>query len=197
MRRRSIQLQSRSSFHDDKMPRHHLSGLSCRFQPLSPWSGQVPYVLLTRSPLSLSEASFQSASFDLHVLGMPPAFILSQDQTLHLIVCLAHLLRFAFKRLFFSYPDVLRPSSWIDVSCLVFKDRACSPQALVYITTSFSFRQLLFFTFFIFFLIFLKNITKIALFQLILLLRAIFLPVILFFEAEMLQSKRCFFPFFV
>jgi hypothetical protein len=23
--------------------------------------------------------------FDLHVLGMPPAFILSQDQTLHLI----------------------------------------------------------------------------------------------------------------
>ena len=51
--------------------------------------------------------------------------------------------------------------------------------------------------FFIFFLIFLKNITKIALFQLILLLRAIFLPVILFFEAEMLQSKRCFFPFFV
>ena len=25
------------------------------------------------------------APFDLHVLGMPPAFVLSQDQTLHII----------------------------------------------------------------------------------------------------------------
>ena len=156
MRRRSIQLQSRSSFHDDKMPRHHLSGLSCRFQPLSPWSGQVPYVLLTRSPLSLSEASFQSASFDLHVLGMPPAFILSQDQTLHLIVCLAHLLRFAFKRLFFSYPDVLRPSFWIDISCLVFKDRSQLLAVCSVILPSASLLcQQLFYLFSIFFFIFL------------------------------------------
>jgi hypothetical protein len=33
-------------------------------------------VLRTRAPLS------PKASFDLHVLGMPPAFVLSQDQTL-------------------------------------------------------------------------------------------------------------------
>jgi hypothetical protein len=33
-------------------------------------------VLLTRTPLS------PKASFDLHVLGLPPAFVLSQDQTL-------------------------------------------------------------------------------------------------------------------
>ena len=47
-------------------------------------------MLLTRLPLggeSLSNfvqvRSLQKAtSFDLHVLGMPPAFILSQDQTL-------------------------------------------------------------------------------------------------------------------
>ena len=44
---------------------------------------QVAYVLLTRSPL-LHQASLVPA-FDLHVLGTPPAFILSQDQTLHLI----------------------------------------------------------------------------------------------------------------
>ena len=44
---------------------------------------QVAYVLLTRSPL-LRPASW-SPAFDLHVLGMPPALILSQDQTLHLI----------------------------------------------------------------------------------------------------------------
>ena len=33
--------------------------------------------------LPLAEASFQEFSFDLHVLGTPPAFVLSQDQTLY------------------------------------------------------------------------------------------------------------------
>jgi hypothetical protein len=37
-------------------------------------------VLLTRLPLSIAGA------FDLHVLGLPPAFVLSQDQTLKLKV---------------------------------------------------------------------------------------------------------------
>ena len=37
-------------------------------------------MLLTRSPLG------PKTSFDLHVLGTPPAFILSQDQTLQ--ICL-------------------------------------------------------------------------------------------------------------
>ena len=52
------------------------------------------YVLLTRSPLfwlSLSTAKPQDVSgqksFDLHVLSMSPAFILSQDQTLRFKVC--------------------------------------------------------------------------------------------------------------
>ena len=35
-------------------------------------------MLLTRAPLSIARA------FDLHVLGLPPAFVLSQDQTLKL-----------------------------------------------------------------------------------------------------------------
>lgn len=35
-------------------------------------------MLLTRAPLPIARA------FDLHVLGLPPAFILSQDQTLKL-----------------------------------------------------------------------------------------------------------------
>ena len=43
---------------------------------------QVLYVLLTRSPLSFSGASTRKTSLDLHVLGTPPAFVLSQDQTL-------------------------------------------------------------------------------------------------------------------
>ena len=36
----------------------------------------------TQSQKSSSEESNLSASFDLHVLSTPPAFILSQDQTL-------------------------------------------------------------------------------------------------------------------
>ena len=57
-----------------------LCGISSRFQLLSPTERQVAHALLTRPPLSKKPKSF--TPFDLHVLGMPPAFILSQDQTL-------------------------------------------------------------------------------------------------------------------
>ena len=39
------------------------------------------YVLLTRAPLIYIPKNIYP--FDLHVLGLPLAFILSQDQTLH------------------------------------------------------------------------------------------------------------------
>jgi hypothetical protein len=51
MHRRSIHVQGRSPFNEEKMPPLHLSGFSSRFQPLSRAHGQVTYVLLTRSPL--------------------------------------------------------------------------------------------------------------------------------------------------
>ncbi len=54
-------------------------GISRRFQRLFPTLRQITYVLLTRAPLYSHRSAF---SFDLHVLGMPPAFVLSQDQTL-------------------------------------------------------------------------------------------------------------------
>jgi hypothetical protein len=57
------------------------SGISSRFQLLSQSPGQIPHVLRTRSPLNLPEQA-PWTSFDLHVLSVPPAFILSQDQTL-------------------------------------------------------------------------------------------------------------------
>ena len=62
-----------------------LCGISSRFQLLSPSEGQVAHALLTRPPLTyydLWRISVRSSPFDLHVLGTPPAFILSQDQTL-------------------------------------------------------------------------------------------------------------------
>ena len=46
---------------------------------------QVTYVLRTRSPVVSKKASFFLLPLDLHVLGLPLAFILSQDQTLHCI----------------------------------------------------------------------------------------------------------------
>ncbi len=55
-------------------------GISSSFDELSPTSGQVTYVLLSRSPLTSALAGF--GSFDLHVLCTPPAFVLSQNQTL-------------------------------------------------------------------------------------------------------------------
>ena len=58
-----------------------LCGISSRFQLLSPTERQVAHALLTRSPLSQSLAG--PTPFDLHVLGTPPAFVLSQDQTLY------------------------------------------------------------------------------------------------------------------
>ena len=82
----SLQDPTKRCFNMRKMPPSYLSGFSYRFQQLSRAHGQVIYVLLTRSPLSLfGKQAFLKTSFDLHVLGMPPAFILSQDQTLHLI----------------------------------------------------------------------------------------------------------------
>ena len=65
------------------MRENRVSGISIRYRMLSRSVGQVAYVLLTRPPLTVIEASFKSGPLDLHVLGTPPAFVLSQDQTLH------------------------------------------------------------------------------------------------------------------
>ncbi len=53
-------------------------GISNPFGLLSPTLGQVAYVLRDRSPLT----SIATDPFDLHFLGTPQAFVLSQDQTL-------------------------------------------------------------------------------------------------------------------
>ena len=45
--------------------------------------GKVAYVFLTRLPVSQPGIATQLIPLDLHVLSLPLAFILSQDQTLH------------------------------------------------------------------------------------------------------------------
>ena len=60
-----------------------LCGISTGFPVLFPTPRQVTHVLLTRPPLTLPPKGHRP--FDLHVLSTPPAFILSQDQTLWII----------------------------------------------------------------------------------------------------------------
>ena len=57
-------------------------GINPPFDGLSPTLGQVAHVLRTLAPLSHSRIATQMTSFDLHVLSTPPAFVLSQNQTL-------------------------------------------------------------------------------------------------------------------
>jgi hypothetical protein len=57
------------------------SGISHPFKQLSQSRGQITHVLLTRSPLEYPPKG--AFPLDLHVLSTPPAFVLSQDQTLH------------------------------------------------------------------------------------------------------------------
>ena len=59
------------------------SGISTPFGELFRTLGQITHVLRTRAPLYSPLRAF---SLDLHVLGTPPAFVLSQDQTLQLRV---------------------------------------------------------------------------------------------------------------
>ena len=60
-----------------------ISGINPSFPGLSRSVGQVAHVLLTRSPLRHTDGlPLRCASLDLHALGAPPAFVLSQDQTL-------------------------------------------------------------------------------------------------------------------
>src|SRR5207249_9949804 len=56
------------------------SGISPSFLGLSQSSRQVTHVLLTRS--RLCPRASPGSSLHLHVLSTPPAFVLSQDQTL-------------------------------------------------------------------------------------------------------------------
>ena len=65
-------------------------GISVPFGTLSPCVRQVTHALLTRPPLDFHSITLAKFPLDLHVLGAPPAFVLSQDQTL-VFVLLAYI----------------------------------------------------------------------------------------------------------
>ena len=57
-------------------------GINSPFGELSPTFRQIAHVLRTRSPLNYSGIATKIIPSDLHVLSTPPAFVLSQNQTL-------------------------------------------------------------------------------------------------------------------
>ena len=59
-----------------------ICGINSPFDELSPTSRQITHVLRTRSPLDFIGIATNEIPFDLHVLSTPPAFVLSQNQTL-------------------------------------------------------------------------------------------------------------------
>ena len=57
-------------------------GINSPFGELSPTSRQIAHVLRTLTPLNIHCIATINIPFDLHVLSTPPAFVLSQNQTL-------------------------------------------------------------------------------------------------------------------
>ena len=62
------------------------SGITAPFETLFRNPRYVTYLFLTLSPLTYLSVTQLICPFDLHVLAMPPAFILSQDQTLQFVL---------------------------------------------------------------------------------------------------------------
>ena len=58
------------------------SGISSPFSELFQASRQIAHVLRTLAPLQLRNIATPQSALDLHVLSTPPAFVLSQNQTL-------------------------------------------------------------------------------------------------------------------
>ena len=70
------------NFQTKKMPSLLLWGISRNFSRLSPGYGHVAHALRTLPPVAIKDIATLMLPLDLHVLSLPLAFILSQDQTL-------------------------------------------------------------------------------------------------------------------
>ena len=70
------------SFRYPKMPSESTFGISSGFPELSPALRQITHVLRTLAPLNIPDIATEDVPLDLHVLSTPPAFVLSQNQTL-------------------------------------------------------------------------------------------------------------------
>ena len=117
----------------------YLSGFSYRFQQLSRTHGQVTYVLLTRSPLSLFGSKLPGDFVRLACIRHAASVHPEPGSNSPFDLALTHDLRLNF--IFVIVIPRILFSQIIDVSCSVFKDRnfyfvrPCFSSALVYNTT--------------------------------------------------------------
>ena len=102
-------------------------GINTTFAVLSPCLSQVAHALLTRPPLELTvirpKASVRKSPLDLHVLSTPPAFVLSQDQTLAFNPFILNY-RFIPAASSHSFGITVLHFSALFLPCIVFKVRA-------------------------------------------------------------------------
>ena len=115
-----------SAFPQPGCPGRGARRITRRFHRLCASGGWVAYALRTRPPLSRPPKG--PLPYDLHVLGLPLAFILSQDQTLRCTIAIPKLtsvswapLSSAFSGSLSSTLDSLTEPGWISL---------CWPQAL-------------------------------------------------------------------
>ena len=87
-------LEPNCFFPNSLMRGSFVRGINLPFGRLFPCSSQVAYALRTRAPVVSISIATNLLPLDLHVLSLPLAFILSQDQTLHCIISLFLLLSF-------------------------------------------------------------------------------------------------------
>src|SRR5699024_11377055 len=120
------------------MRTNFLFGISSRFHELSQAYRQVAHVLLTRPPLvpqaHAPKGDCLLPALDLHVLGTPPAFVLSQDQTLQKSLCETNTVSFLsqliadnlVQQLLLFFQSMLYfLTYWL--FCSVFKEQICWP----------------------------------------------------------------------
>ena len=84
-------------------------GISSDFSELSQALGNITHVLRTLAPLNILNIATLNVPLDLHVLSTPPAFVLSQNQTLRLIIYFEHFsiaTESAFLKLLFSEENI-------------------------------------------------------------------------------------------
>ena len=75
-------IRIRQGFQTNKMSYLLLWEIRRRFHRLCPRYGQVAHALRTLPPVAVRDIATSTLPLDLHVLSLPLAFILSQDQTL-------------------------------------------------------------------------------------------------------------------
>ena len=86
-------IRDHQGFQSDTMRCMIVWGVRRRFHRLSPGHGHVAHALRTLAPVAGVCIATNPLPLDLHVLSLPLAFILSQDQTL---LCIYTFIKFQF-----------------------------------------------------------------------------------------------------